>query len=249
MQYEDKVRIATPEGVELELALAGIGSRLTARLIDVLIQAVLIVIGFAIVAASISDDSLGATVSTIVGIVGGFLVIWAYDTLFESFGGGRSPGKRMTGLRVVGQSGEPESFSMAAVRNVLRPIDEYLTLWIVALVSMLRSKRGQRVGDLAAGTLVVKDRAVEAVAEPSIGIGALDGLREAESWDTSAVTQEELQAARAYLERRNSLPNDVRLRLASSLAGQLRPKVRGADENLRNERFVELLVATLARRR
>lgn len=248
MEYEDTVLIATPEGVEIELALAGIGSRLAARLIDHLIQAAIAAGAVLILFAAVGEDSLAGTVATVIGILLSFLIFWAYDVLFEAFNGGRTPGKRALGVRVVGEHGEPVSFSMAAVRNILRLIDEYLTLWVAALISMVRSKRTQRLGDMAAGSLVVKDRAVEAELEPGIGISSLAGLEAADRWETTQVDADDLAAARRYLERRSHLAPHVRDHLAGDLAGRLRPKVPGSDPALGADQFIELLVAVKSRR-
>lgn len=248
MQYEDTVRIATPEGVELELALAGIGSRLIARIIDHLIQGAIAIAALIAFSASIDTDSLGDAFVAIIGILIFFALFWAYDVAFEAFAGGRTPGKRAAGIRVVGSRGEPIGFPAAAVRNLLRFVDEYLTLWVVALVSMLRSERNQRVGDMAAGTMVVRERSSEAGADVSIGVAHLDDLDQAHTWDTTAITDAELAAARRFLERRYEVDPASRLRLAADLRDRLQPKVSGANGVRSAEQFVEILVAVKARR-
>ena len=248
MEYEDTVRIATPEGVEIELALAGIGSRLAARLIDHLLQAAGAVGALLLILPVAEGEGFAEALVAVLGIVLTFLVFWAYDVLFEAFNSGRTPGKRALGLRVVGDRGEPVSFSMAAIRNVLRVIDEYLTVWIAALVSMVRSQRTQRLGDIAAGTLVVKDRADAQAADAGLSLGSLDQLEAAASWDTTQVGDADLAAARRFLERRYQLDPQARVRLAHQLAGRLRPKVRGSESTAGAEQFVELLVAVRSRR-
>lgn len=249
MEYEDRVRIATPEGVEIEVALAGIGSRLSARLIDLLIQAVIALVVVIALGAGLGADSVADGVIAAVAIVCAFGVFWAYDVCFETFNGGRTPGKGLLGIRVVGDRGEPVTFPVSAIRNVLRIVDEYLTLWLGALISIVRSRRDQRLGDMAAGTLVVKDRRAEATTEPEVGISALGSLADAERWDTTGIGDDDLAAARRYLERRGALPEHVRTYLAGDLAARLRPKVPAADPNLSDEQFLELLVVVLARRR
>jgi uncharacterized RDD family membrane protein YckC len=248
MKYEDKVRIATSEGIELEFALGGIGSRLCARLLDLLIQAALIVVAELIFASSVDDSSLAGAVVAVLGVVLGFAIIWTYDVLFETFNGGQTPGKRALGLRVVGEHGEPERFSTAAVRNLLRIVDEYLTLWLGALISMVRSERTQRIGDLTAGTLVVKDRAPPPSAESALSPSAREQLDGAASWDTTAITDQELSTTRYFLERRDEVAEHARDHLASELAAKLRPKVRGAVISPEDEEFLELLAAVKSRR-
>lgn len=248
MEYEDKVRIATPEGVELEVPLAGIGSRLSARIIDHLIQAVIAAavlwsLGSATDVESESDALVGILATLLL-----FAILWVYDTAFEAFAGGRTPGKRACGIRVVGSQGEPVGLPAAAVRNLLRFVDEYLTVWIAALITMVRSERNQRLGDMAADTMVVRERALEEAGELSIGIASLDELAVAANWDTTAITDEELAAARRFLERRYQVDPPARARLAAGLRDRLQHKVRGAEDIRSAEQFVELLVAVKARR-
>ena len=248
MQYEDTVRIATPEGVELELPLAGIGSRLTARILDHLIQAVVAIATVFIINRSVDTESSGEAFVAIIGILIFFTIFWVYDVVFEAFAGGRTPGKRAVGIRVVGSRGEPIGFPAAAVRNLLRFVDEYLTLWIVALISMARSERNQRVGDMAAGTMVVRERLSEVGADASIGVAHLDDLEQAATWDTTAISDAELAAARRFLERRYEVDPQSRLKLAADLRDRLQPKVAGAQGVRSAEQFVEILVAVKARR-
>jgi uncharacterized RDD family membrane protein YckC len=248
MQYEDTVRIATPEGVELELLLAGIGSRLAARILDRLIQAAIAFGTFLLINASVDTESLGEAFVAITGTLVLFAIFWVYDVVFEAFAGGRTPGKRAVGIRVVGTRGEPIGFPAAAVRNLLRFIDEFLTLWIVALVSMIRSERNQRVGDMAADTMVVRERSSELGGDVSIGVANLDDLDQAQTWDTTSVTDAELAAARRFLERRFEVESTTRIELATELRNRLQPKVRGADGLQSAEQFLEILVAIKARR-
>jgi uncharacterized RDD family membrane protein YckC len=88
----------------------------------------------------------------------GFLLFVGYDVAFEVLASGRTPGKRLTGLRVVLENGGPVTFPASAVRNVLRLIDLLPGTYLVGIASILVSSRNQRLGDHAAGTLVVRDR-------------------------------------------------------------------------------------------
>ena len=245
MRYEDRVTISTPEALEMELPLAGIGSRLAARLLDSILQIIALFVTFVILDASFEGSSVSDAIVAAVAITASFLVLWGYDVLFETFGGGRTPGKRVVGLRVVAADGGQETFAMAAVRNLLRLIDEFLTLFSVGLISIAVSKKNQRLGDMAAGTLVIKDKpGEETVVAPSISVRALDRLDGARAWDTGALTDEDLRAARLFLERRGSLAAGPRAGLAQQLAERLRPKVAGSEEVTADEEFLELLVAT-----
>ena len=244
MRYEDRVTISTPEALEMQLPLAGIGSRLAARLIDSIFQGILLVVALVLVDEAFDGSSISEAILAAIAITSSFLVIWGYDVLFEAFGGGRTPGKRSMKLRVVAADGGQETFAMATVRNLLRLIDVYLTLGAVGLIAVAASKKNQRVGDMAAGTLVIKEAAhAEEEPGPSISVRALDKLDAARAWDTGAHTDEDLRAARLFLERRGTIAPASRVKLAGDLAERLRPKVSGAEHVGSDEEFLELVFA------
>ena len=238
--FDDRMAIATPEGVEVELTLAGIGSRFIAALVDYTIQIVVIVAMLRILKpAGDAGAAIFASAS--------FLMIFFYDVLFEVLGGGRTPGKRLNGLRVVRGGGRPVTLVRSAIRNILRLIDILPGVYAIGMTAIFISPRNQRVGDLTAGTYVIRDRygdrrATEA--EPQeIDAGA------AATWDVSAVAPEDLAAVRAFLERRSGLRAQSRDTIARDLASRLRPRVGGVPGNLSDEHFLELLAAAKASRR
>ncbi len=252
MQYEDRVSISTPEGVEIELGLAGIGSRLSARLIDLVLQLLLaglvaLVVGLILAGVSGSADlGLGA------GIGFAFFAMLFYDVFYEAYREGQTPGKKRLGIRVLGEGGEPVSFRAALVRNAMRLIDEFATLFLGALVSIVRSPRNQRLGDIAAGTVVVGVDAAEAGeaissaalgSELTVSLGAIEVLERAGSWDTSAITPEQLDAVRHFLTRRGSIQPAHRQRLAAELAAGVRERVVGAEPGLGDEWLLEVVAA------
>lgn len=254
MDYEDRISIPTPEGVEVELVLAGLGSRLVAALLDALIMAgVLIslwVVG--LVVASPADLAGGVVAAGLV--VGSFLVVFGYDTAFETLASGRTPGKRAVGLRVVRSGGDPPGFLAAAVRNLLRLVDFLPGFYGVGCLSILFTARNQRVGDLAADTLVVRERrggmgtpAGWAAAWDPAG-GAAGQPASPEIWDVSAITVDEVATVRRFLERRHDLDPAARRRLGQELAGRLRPRVAGAPPDASAEEFLEGLSAAKAAR-
>ncbi len=234
MEYEDRLRIPTAEGVDLDVVLAGLGSRFAALLVDTVIQVV--VVGAAGLVLGLLGD-LGAAVFAVVA----FLVFFGYPVLFEVVGGGRTPGKRLTGLRVVGAEGGPVAFVPSAVRNVLRLVDALPGTYTVGMVAVLATARNQRLGDLAAGTLVVRDR----VAVPDADLSApvtVELPPDAATWDLSAVSAEEVATVRAFLLRRPQLTPEARGRIGADLAGRLVPRVVGPPTAQGPERFLELVV-------
>lgn len=239
MEYEDRIRIATPEGVELELQLAGVGSRSIGALLDEVVRWVLFG-AFAVLVFAL-DVSGGWEVAILVLLQ--FLLRFVYDVVFEVGAGGRTPGKRLAGLRVVRTGGRPVDFVSSAIRNVMRVVDFLPLLYGLGMLVVLVTARNQRVGDLAAGTLVVRDRVPApsaAAALPTVSPEAIVG------WDVSGVTASEIATVRQFLDRRESLTPAARAELAGDLTRRLRTRVAGAPPDLGPERFLELLSAAKA---
>jgi uncharacterized RDD family membrane protein YckC len=237
MVFEDRLTIDTPEGVPLELTLAGVGSRFASALVDYLIQIVIIVALALVLVYGAGLDGGTTAVSGALWILGFFLVFWGYDVAFEVLNSGRTPGKALNGLRVVRESGAPVTFGTSAVRNVIRIIDILPGTYLVGMTSILVTRRNQRLGDLAAGTLVVRESRKlppEVRISPSV---------QAPAWDTSAIDPQELDAVAAFLARRGELAAGARIQIAAELAGRLRPKVGGAITRDGDEMFLERLLA------
>jgi uncharacterized RDD family membrane protein YckC len=239
MSLEDRLRIATPEGVEVELTLAGIGSRFIAGAMDYTIQLVVIVAMALILQPA---GGAGAAIFT----SGAFAMIFFYDVLFEVLGGGRTPGKRAGGLRVVRSGGRPITFSRSALRNILRLIDILPGMYAVGMTVIFISPRNQRVGDLAAGTYVVRDRIGDPRPSRMAALPDID-TTPAETWDVTAVSAEDVATVRAFLERRHDLRGESRRAIGGQLASRLRPRVGGVPPNLSDEHFLELLEAVKSR--
>ena len=252
MEYEDRITIATPEGVDLELTLAGLGSRFVARMIDTLLQGVVIAALALLLreTPALTGTLEGGAIGAAVFFVLAFLVLFGYDILFEVLASGRTPGKRWNGLRVVQVGGHPVTFVPSAVRNILRLADILPGGYVVGCVSILASSRNQRLGDIAAGTLVIRDRLGSAPKQPSWTrpVAVPPVPEELAPWDVSSVTVDELSAVRRFLERRHDLEAGARHELAWKLAERLRPKVAGAPRDLAAESFLEQLAAAKATR-
>ena len=250
MELEDRLTITTPEGVELDLQLAGLGSRFIAQLLDLLIK------GLSILLIALTLSIAGLTGVAIM-LPAFFLVLYAYDVVFETFGNGRTPGKMAARLRVVRVGGEPIDFMSSAIRNVLRLIDGLPLSYVPGVISILATRRNQRLGDLAAGTIVIHE---DPVAAPRPGFAAPPpggpwqpppaGWQPPPGpvWDVSQVSVDELSAVRSFLERRWELDVKARGQLALQLADALWPKVAGATPGLPPEQFLEQLARQKAQR-
>jgi uncharacterized RDD family membrane protein YckC len=241
VEYEDTRTIATPEGVELRLRLAGVGSRFAAGTIDGTIKGAIV-----LVIALIFGISLGRVPALALSGAGLLFVMVFYDVLFEVRSAGRTPGKRALGLRVVMADGRPVGLRASAVRNTLRLVEGLPLSYIPAIVSILVTRSNQRLGDLAAGTVVLH--------ETRAGKPAPDWSRPVvpaytEAWDVSAVTAQELAAVRDFLRRRHDFTPAARTALAERLARALEGRVAGVRTDMPPERFLEDLAAAKASRR
>jgi uncharacterized RDD family membrane protein YckC len=235
VQYEDHLTIATPEGVSLDLTLAGLGSRAIAGCIDLVLKAALVGLLMIVLLALI-----GTTAALVIVPAIGMTML-VYDVLFEVLAAGRTPGKRVSGLRVVRCSGRPVDLTASAIRNAVRLIDGLPLSYLPTIVSILLTRRNQRPGDLAADTVVIRDREIDRARHGPAAAAAVPATAPAGmTWDVSAVPAEDLATVRAFLERRAGLAPEARRRLAAQLDRALRPRVGGADEP-DPERFLEIL--------
>lgn len=237
--------IQTPEGVDLMLTLAGVGSRFASAIVDYLIQAALLVALALLLfgGVSIGGGDSGSGVLIAAYAIASFLVFVGYDITFEVLNSGQTPGKRMNGLRVVRTEGQPVNFVTSAIRNVLRVIDWLPFSYAAGALSILVTSRNQRIGDVAAGTIVVRARRPGPTPVATATSHAAPAPTELAGWDTTAITAEELAAVRSFLERRNGLELGARNALAATLASGLRGKVAGVPPEYSGERFLEGLAA------
>jgi uncharacterized RDD family membrane protein YckC len=145
------------EGIEIRLRMAGPMLRAGAYLIDFLIRTAVLAIGSILV--SLAGIAVGGKIAQGLILLSWFLLDWLYPVVFEAGKRGATPGKRAMGLRVVQATGSPITLGQAVVRNFLRFIDGMpLFTYVFGLTSCLATKRFQRLGDLAAGTVVIYDR-------------------------------------------------------------------------------------------
>ena len=163
----DQLNIDTPELVDIVMPLAGIGSRFIALLVDSLIwfAGILVLVLFLAIflpgMAAFSQASAEWAFAVVLFII--FLLNWGYFTLFEAFWNGRTPGKRVARIRVIQRSGRAIGLIESMTRNLVRYIDmQPFALYAVGVIAIFATRQHQRLGDLAAGTLVVRDHVEEA---------------------------------------------------------------------------------------
>ena len=153
----DDLVVSTPERVAFQYEIAGIGSRFLAQVVDVIIIVVIqivITIGAAALAGLFNAGELAALIEVIFS----FVLIAGYFMISEAAWNGQTVGKRSVRLRVVGDHGEPLTIAQAVIRNLVRVVDFLPALYAVGIIAMFSNRRAKRLGDFAAGTLVVRDR-------------------------------------------------------------------------------------------
>jgi uncharacterized RDD family membrane protein YckC len=239
-----EVTVVTPENIPLSLELAGLGSRFGALLLDLLIQlgtmlALLIVTGLV---AAFSESFWSSPTGrvfvpwlTALAILGTFLILFGYFVLFETIWNGQTPGKRAFGLRVVREGGYPINFFASATRNLIRIADFLPVAYAAGALSVFFHRQYKRLGDLAAGTLVVKERptfmlAAGPVRAPSSAVAGqtpapIGMLPPTVRHPSEVLSRAEIDLLRRFARRRWEMHPDDAERLAYRLAVPLIPRL------------------------
>lgn len=158
--------IVTGEAVILDLPCARFPSRILARLIDMLVEAAAFGIISILAAIGVNTHSLNKAFTAAVFVAGFVLVIVGYPVAFETLSRGRTVGKMALGLRVVADDGGPERFRQALVRALAGAVECWGFFGVPALITSMLSARGKRLGDIFAGTFVLRERAPKPAAAP-----------------------------------------------------------------------------------
>ncbi|MDZ7958357.1 MAG: RDD family protein [Aulosira sp. DedQUE10] len=228
MHLFNRVKFRTPESVELEFTLAGIGNRAWALIIDYHILALILFVFYVIfwlIVVQLSDfwttivgSSLGLWMIAIAFIIT-FTIYAGYFVFLETLWQGQTPGKRFAKIRVVRDDGRPIGLQQAALRALLRPIDEFLFLG--AFFIML-SRQEKRLGDLAAGTIVIQDQIPVGTATLTISEQAkLLHAQLIEIADLSPLLPDDFAVIREYLQRRSAMSAKAKSLLALKLSQQV----------------------------
>ena len=250
------VDIETPELVVLSYTIAGIGSRVYAGAIDLVICIMLfisVLFGLAFLGGVAMMRSSQATPSTAwvtaILVIAQFTILWGYYVLFEGLRDGQTPGKRAVGLRVVRDGGFSVGFAASAVRNLMRVIDaQPVFTYLFGMAGVVMSKSGKRLGDVVAGTIVVRESLVRqpaAVPRPA----AVAEEPQAAPLSTT-LTDAEFQILERWSERRNALEPGRRRQLTNQVAARLRRAMPESSEPRDEAELLRLLSAErLARER
>ncbi len=225
MSVPDAFSVSTPEQVELEFSIANLGSRFTAILLDSILGGVMGIVVL-IAGLALARELRGLVLGTWVTaglLLAMFLLYWGYFSIFEITWRGQTPGKRAARLRVMSVDGRPATVGQVLIRNLLRLVDALPGVYAVGAVCMLLNRRAQRLGDLAAGTLVV--HAGEMALPPSLPAAPPAAIAAAQG-----LTPEDLQLIETFLHRRGSMSAGLRAataeKIGARLAAHLPPEAR-----------------------
>ena len=236
--------ISTPENVDLHLELAGLGNRIVACVIDTILTYVgILVLALPMLLYPRIAEAMGSAysdnrllVDTLVValyVLGSFLIVFGYFIFFESIWQGQTPGKKLIGIRVVDSLGQPVTTSSVWIRNLLRPIDE--GVFVLGLLVMLIDRNERRLGDLAANTIVIRERLSEKVVSPLTSEQAhnLDEI------DAGLISLPEYEMLTDFLRRRKGMSAPHRIEAAKKLAEHFASTLHVADGDSSPEPFLE----------
>lgn len=242
--------LVSPEAVLLDLPEATVGSRGAALLCDWIIMGLIL---FALSGATnvaggtswLPDGMVAAS-----GLVLVFLVYFGYPIVFETTwrGGGRTPGKALLGLRVVTVEGAPIRFRHAAIRAALGLVDFAATFGLAAVLSSLMSRRHQRLGDLVAGTVVLRESTTAGASTPRHFTVPPEVAGTVDALDTSGLDARDYAAVRTYLVRADTLPADRRREVGRHLLSALEPRLGGVPADSSPEIVLQAVAARYQQR-
>jgi uncharacterized RDD family membrane protein YckC len=228
-----EINITTPEHVQVQFELAGIGSRFIALLLDTLIQGLVVT---ALVLATIAGfgglawlDRPSVAATWIIAILALliFAIMTGYFLFFETTRNGQTPGKKLAGIRVIRDTGHPVDFRSALLRNVMRIVDSLPSCYGVGIVSVFFSPQYRRLGDYVGGTLVVKVGRASTMQPAPVSADTIPSQPTTEALPllpadlvpfVSTIPKEEYRSVRHFLDRRAELDFDVAADLARRLA-------------------------------
>ena len=230
-------RVDTPEAISFSYAVAGMGSRFVAALLDILIEVVLFIVILLGTVTIAPFSSLVGTLASVLLITLIFLLFWGYYLVFEAFWHGQTPGKFALHIRVIKMSGRPIGFTESAIRNLLRIVDWLPSFYALGVITMFVNRRSRRLGDLAAGTVVVKVprrlRPVSALPQPLAPARAVAprGMTDPDEtlWNLRALSAADLTLIERFLDRVAALPMDARQRVGDQIAVGIAERI-GARE-------------------
>ncbi len=250
----EQLAIETPENISFRYDIAGIGSRFLATVIDSLIQGSLyalllftvVVLLSAASRARFSQDVNNLIIVAIVLVI--FLIQFGYFILFEIVLNGQTPGKRLMGLRVIKENGYPLSVLDSIIRNIVRVIDFFPFAYGVGVIVMFLNARAKRLGDFAAGTIVVQVRdqvKLSDLSKPSQApVAETRAPREMSGLEN--LREPDIELIESFFRRRAELRNAEKMvtTIAHAIAGRMHaPELRTLTDSLAADNFLRDVIA------
>jgi uncharacterized RDD family membrane protein YckC len=240
----EKLIIETPEQTAIEFPLAGIGSRFIAVLLDSLFQVaaitVLVLIFFGLIAVTgFAGFGRYPTAGIWIGAIAVllyFVLMYGYFIVFEAIWNGQTPGKRITHLRVIKDTGQPITTIDSVGRNLMRIIDQLPFAYGVGVICAWFSPQSKRLGDFVAGTVVVHEKPLQTVAPQ--WEAAQPAMHQ---YGASRLTPEEFALIEAFLSRRSALDAGVRYETAAGIVRRIEAKLTMPPERPGVEKLLEEL--------
>lgn len=238
--FTQKVEVETPELVVLSYTIAGVGSRVYAGFIDMLI-CIGLLIGISLASILVQARVAGAASvvsawgTAILGLAA-FAVFWGYYVVCEWLFDGQTIGKRQLGLRVVRDGGYSIGFAAAAIRNIMRAIDmQPGVFYLFGITSAVLSKTGKRLGDMVAGTVVIQEKLVE-----SPTARARAETRVAEAPAVAVLSESDFHLLERWYSRRLALDPEKRTALTRQISDRLRRFLPGEADTTDGARLALL---------
>ena len=220
--------VETPEHVDVQFELAGVGSRVAAGLLDLLLQ-LLAMLGVSLIGSTALGDFFSRGTArgwfSAVLILVMFCLFWGYFTLFEALNGGRTPGKQALGIRVVMDTGRSITPTAAVVRNLVRLLDCYVPVpFVPAIVAMFVHPSNKRLGDMAAGTIVVRDHPTDWTLGAALPPQETEPSEPLETGPPE-LSEDEFRLLDRFLGRLNDLTPEVQVRITSDLVRRFEARI------------------------
>ncbi len=226
------ITIESPEKISFTYETAQLGARIGGFIIDLIIQALVIILTALLIGAFLLADFSSS--NSLYGLLSFFFILsfsvqWGYFVFFESLMNGQSPGKKLTGITVISESGEFLSFSSIALRNLIRVVDSFPVPGFLGGLIAMMDKKSRRFGDITAGTLVVKVTDT-IITEPDFTTALRPGYAQEAGtlpWvePGKKLSEKDLWVIRTFLNQKWTLPENKRREVMQKFAETLKQKV------------------------
>ena len=231
----------------LDLQRAGPGTRMAAKALDLLIQYAAL-IGLLLILAAAAGGNGGGVALLVIGLFGAVLILFGYPAIMEAAWRGRTVGKAAFGLRVLTREGAPIRFRHALIRSILYIVDGFLLGPAIGVLCLLLTSDTVRVGDLVAGTMVIRERTGAAPPAPWAFPPPYGYEQYVATLDVGGLNGQDYELVRGFLLRAGQLSPEARFALAIELSNPILRKLRLTAPSMHPEVFLQCVAAAMQRR-